>query len=87
MCGSQGVEGGNAPFHANECIDYLLSRRKLGRVTAEQHSVLHVISYQRRLSFVKNDFFTRGCTTPLGVVADWWVGPSAARPCKGSKLL
>ena len=56
----------------NELLDYLLSRRRSGRASAEQHSVFHVISYQRRLSMVKNDFFARGCVTPLGITADWW---------------
>ena len=62
----------------NELVEYLLSRRKMARASAEQHSVFHVISYQRRLSFVKHDFFVRGHPSPLGNVADWWVGCPAA---------
>ena len=38
---------------ASEAIDYLLSRRRVNRVSAEQHSVLHVIGYQRRLNYIK----------------------------------
>ncbi len=57
----------------NEMIEYLLSRKRTNWVSAEQHSVFHVISYQRRLNLIKNDFFNRGCVTPLGVLHDWWV--------------
>ena len=42
-----------------------------------EYSIFHVISYQRRLSFMKNDFFSRGCSTPLGNVVDWWAGAPA----------
>jgi hypothetical protein len=58
---------------ANEMLDYLLSRKRTGRASAEHHSIFHVISYQRRLNFLKNDFFSRGCATPLGNAIDWWV--------------
>ena len=56
----------------NEMLDYLFSRKRANRASAEQYSVYHVISYQRRLNWVKNEFFARGCATPLGNTIDWW---------------
>ena len=56
----------------SEMVEYLLSRKRVNRASAEQHSVFHVISYQRRLNFIKNDFFVRGYATPLGITLDWW---------------
>jgi hypothetical protein len=64
------------PFAAadeSELIDYLLFRRRANRVQTEKYSVFHVLSYQRRLNFIKNEFFKRGATTPLGRMKDWWV--------------
>ena len=34
-----------------ESIDYLLSRKRAVRAPTEKHSVLHVLSYQRRIVF------------------------------------
>ncbi len=56
----------------HEMVEYLLSRKRTMRVTAEQHGVYHVIAYQRRLNAIKNEFFRRDNTTPLGKLQDWW---------------
>ena len=45
-------------------------RALLIRVRCSRHG--KVISYQRRLNFIKSEFFTRGCATPLGELIDWW---------------
>ena len=57
----------------NECeqIDYLLSRRRVNRADVERHGVYHVVAYQRRLNYLKHDFFLRGCPTPMGKTTDW----------------
>jgi len=57
---------------AEERLHYLLSRIRTSRVPVEQYSVLHVLSYQRRLAFLKHVFFARGVSTPLGELIDWW---------------
>jgi len=57
---------------AHEKLEYLLSRKRTIRATAEQHGVYHVISYQRRLNSIKNEFFRRDMSTPIGKVQDWW---------------
>ena len=44
----------------NELVDYLLSRKKLSRAPVERHGLLHVVSYQRRLAYIKDEFFKRG---------------------------
>ena len=56
----------------NEQLEYMLSRKRSFRAPAERHSVLHVLSYQRRVNAIKNEFFARGCATPLGELRDWW---------------
>ena len=55
-----------------ESIEYLLSRKRLSRPHVENYSVFHVISFQRRLNYIKNEFFQRGVATPLGETTDWW---------------
>ena len=57
---------------AEERLHYPLSRIRTSRVPVEQYSVLHVLSYQRRLAFLKHVFFARGVSTPLGELIDWW---------------
>ena len=54
------------PKDENEQIEYLLSRKRALRAPAERHSVLHVLSYQRRVNAIKNIFFARDSKTPLG---------------------
>ena len=53
-------------------VEYLLSRKRIIRAAAEHHGVYHVISYQRRLNAIKNEFFARQRETPLGKFLDWW---------------
>ena len=53
-------------------VEYLLSRKRIIRAAAEHHGVYHVISYQRRLNAIKNEFFVRQRETPLGKFLDWW---------------
>ena len=55
-----------------ELVEYLLSRKRIGRPSSEQHGVFHVIAYQRRLAYIKNEFFSRNFATPLGELEDWW---------------
>ena len=55
-----------------EMVEYLLSRKRIIRAPAEQHGVYHVLSYQRRLNALKNEFFARHDVTPLGRLMDWW---------------
>ncbi len=50
----------------DERLQYLLSRKRTLRAPAEKHSVLHVLSYQRRVNTIKQVFFARGSKTPLG---------------------
>ena len=61
-----------------ERLEYLLSRKRTLRAPAERHSVYHVISYQRRVSAIKDVFFKRGCKTPLVEMENWWVQTLAA---------
>ena len=56
----------------DEQLQYLLSRIRKFRSITEKQSVLHVLSYQRRVSFIKEIFFARGRATPLGELIDWW---------------
>jgi len=39
---------------------------------AERHSVLHVLSYQRRVNVFKKVFFNRDKKTPIGSIQNWW---------------
>ena len=57
-----------------ERINYLLCRKRYNRAPAEKHAVLHVLCYQRRLAYIKRNFFQRGKSTPLGILQDWWPG-------------
>ena len=56
----------------NEMVEYLLSRKRINRASAEKHSVYHVIAYQRRLHAIKQEFFKGGQNSPLGRLVDWW---------------
>ena len=38
----------------------------------ENHSLEHVLSFQRRMFHMKKKFMVRGKQTPLGVAEDWW---------------
>ena len=47
-------------------------RRDQERPPYEHYSLEHVLSFQRRVKAVKQYFFTRGATTPLGICQDFW---------------
>ena len=57
-----------------EAIEYLLKRkpRERTRPAFEQHSVEHVLSFQRRVYHMKKKFMVRNQRTPLGRLVDWW---------------
>ena len=57
-----------------EMIEYLLQRKRRDqeRPAFENHSLEHVIAFQRRVQSLKENFMRRGSRTPLGVVKDWW---------------
>ena len=57
-----------------EAIEYLLKRkpRDRARPAFEQHSVEHVLSFQRRVYHMKKKFMVRNQLTPLGRMVDWW---------------
>ena len=57
-----------------ERIEYLLGRTKKTerRAAFERCPLEHVLSYQRRIALIKHHFLTRGSTTPLGKIQDFW---------------
>ena len=57
-----------------ESIEYLLKRkpRDRARPAFEQHSLEHVLSFQRRGYNMKKKFMVRNKRTPLGRIMDWW---------------
>ena len=57
-----------------EFIEYLLKRkpRDRARPEFENHSLEHVLSFQRRVHFMKAKFMVRNSVTPLGILHDWW---------------
>ena len=57
-----------------ERIEYLLGRTKKTerRAAFERCPLEHVLSYQRRIALIKHHFLTRGSTTPLGKIHDFW---------------
>jgi hypothetical protein len=57
-----------------EMIEYLLQRKRRDqeRPAFENHSLEHVIAFQRRVQSLKDNFMRRGSRTPLGIVKDWW---------------
>jgi hypothetical protein len=57
-----------------ELIEYLLTTKNKDqeRPAFEQHSLEHVLSFQRRVHAVKKHFFRRGEKTPLGRLREWW---------------
>ena len=57
-----------------EFVEYLLQRKPWGRKRPdfEDHSLEHVISYQRRNVAFKRLFMRRDQQTPLGIVRDWF---------------
>ena len=65
------------PFAAptdEESIEYLLTKKPHGqpRPEFEQHSLEHVLSFQRRVHAIKTQFMKRGVKTPLGRLREWW---------------
>ena len=57
-----------------ERIEYLRTRvRKTERRPAcEKHALEHVLSYQRRVHAIKQNFMKKNAETPLGIVQGWW---------------
>ena len=57
-----------------ELIEFLLKRkpRERSRPDFENHSLEHVLSFQRRVHHMKSKFMVRNQLTPLGIVNDWW---------------
>ena len=57
-----------------ELIEYLLKRkpRDRSRPDFENHSLEHVLSFQRRIHVMKAKFMIRNHRTPLGILSDWW---------------
>ena len=55
-------------------IEYLLARKRRDqeRPPYEHYSLEHVLSFQRRVTALKEQFFKRGESTPLGKVQDYW---------------
>ena len=55
-------------------IEYLLGRTKKTerRAAFERCPLEHVLSYQRRIALIKHIILTRGSTTPLGKILDFW---------------
>ena len=61
-------------LYEEEFIEYLLKRkpRDRSRPEFENHSLEHVLSFQRRLNHMKQKFMIRNQRTPLGILHDWW---------------
>eukprot|EP00973_Karenia_brevis_P001467 199097-Karenia_brevis.AAC.1 len=65
------------PFAAptqEELVEYLLTRKRRDqeRPAFENHSLEHVLSFQRRVNAIKTNFMKRAERTPLGRLRDWW---------------
>ena len=65
------------PFAApteEEFVEYLLTRKRRDqeRPAFENHSLEHVLSFQRRVNAIKTSFMNRNKKTPLGRIRDWW---------------
>ena len=58
----------------DERLEYLLSTKpaQKERPRFEEHALEHVLSFQRRVHAVKQQFFKRGKKTPLGRLSEWW---------------
>lgn len=59
---------------STEQLEYLFTRvsKKDSRKDLENHSLEHVLSFQRRLLAIKKAFLVRGKKTPLGIIEDYW---------------
>ena len=59
---------------ADEALEYLLTTKSVhkDRPHFEEHSLEHVLSFQRRVHAAKKHFFKRGAKTPLGRLREWW---------------
>ena len=57
-----------------EYIEYLINRKRRNqeRPNFENHSLEHVLSFQRRVLNLKKRFMRRSERTPLGKLRDWW---------------
>ena len=66
--------GPMSPPTTDEMIEYLLARKRRDqeRPPYEHYSLEHVLSFQRRVKALKEQFFKRGESTPLGKVQDYW---------------
>ena len=61
------------PDQSEKC-EYLFTRVKASqkRPNFEDYALEHVLSYQRRVNAIKDEFMVRNKKTPLGIVRDWW---------------
>ena len=61
-------------LYEEEFIEYLLKRkpRDRSRPEFENHSLEHVLSFQRRVHHMKQKFMIRNQRTPIGILNDWW---------------
>ena len=61
------------PDESEKC-EYLFTRVKASqkRPNFEDFALEHVLSYQRRVNAIKDEFMVRNKKTPLGIVRDWW---------------
>ena len=59
------------PNEAEKC-EYLFTRVKSAqqRPNFEDYALEHVLSYQRRVNAIKEEFMRRNKKTPLGIVQD-----------------
>ena len=60
----------------SEMVEYLFTRVRTNREKPdfESYALEHVLSYQRRIEAVKDNFMRRNYMTPLGIVQDFWDG-------------
>ena len=64
----------NLPLTRSRKVEYLLTRvhKAHSNVQFSEHALEHVLSYQRRVHAIKQDFLQRRKMTPLGITAQWW---------------
>ena len=68
----------------DEKVEYLLTRvhKAHSNVQFSEHALEHVLSYQRRVHAIKQDFLHRRKMTPLGITAQWWDRTEVSVPCE-----
>ena len=57
-----------------ERIEFLLTRMRKSdcKVAFADHALEHILSFQRRVQSIKEEFLRRGSSTPLGIPQDYW---------------